>query len=325
MNLLEYFLIFSGFLVLSTIYIKLAIKYNIVDIPNKRSSHSNITVRGGGIIFPMSTLVWFIYSGFQFPWFFTGLIIISIISFVDDLSSISFKSRLFVHITALVLLFIQIPLSDLPWWSWIPILTVSTGIINAFNFMDGINGITGGYSLSVLMGIWIVNNYQVEFISNELIYFTMIALTIFNFQNFRTHALCFAGDIGSISIAYIIVFLIAKLIIQSENFLYILFLSLYGIDTVSTLIQRVIQKENIFVAHRKHLYQLLVNELKISHLKVAMIYSFMQFIICIVIIFISNKYLSLTSGLITGISILFIITLVSHYLRIQIIEKAIKR
>jgi len=301
----------------------LALTYNIVDIPNERSSHLDKTVRGGGIIFPISTLAWFLYSGFQFPWFFIGLVIISIISFLDDLSPISFKFRLFVHIGALVLLFTQLQLYQLSWWSWIPILIISSGIINAYNFMDGINGITGGYSLSIIISIWIVNNYQETFISNELLYFLIIALVIFIYFNFRIKARCFAGDIGSISIAYIIVFLLVKLIIQTGNYLYILFLSVYGIDTVFTLIHRLIQKENIFIAHRKHLYQLLANELKISHLKIAIIYSLLQLLICIVIIIVSDNYMSLNNGLITGISLLVVMIIAFHFIRFQIKEKII--
>jgi len=323
MSIIEYILVFISLLFLSTIYIKLALTYNIVDIPNERSSHLDKTVRGGGIIFPISTLAWFLYSGFQFPWFFIGLVIISIISFLDDLSPISFKFRLFVHIGALVLLFTQLQLYQLSWWSWIPILIISSGIINAYNFMDGINGITGGYSLSIIISIWIVNNYQETFISNELLYFLIIALVIFIYFNFRIKARCFAGDIGSISIAYIIVFLLVKLIIQTGNYLYILFLSVYGIDTVFTLIHRLIQKENIFIAHRKHLYQLLANELKISHLKIAIIYSLLQLLICIVIIIVSDNYMSLNNGLITGISLLVVMIIAFHFIRFQIKEKII--
>lgn len=319
-----YILVFFGLLLLATIYIKLALRFNIFDIPNTRSSHSNLTVRGGGIIFPISLLIWFIYSGFQYPWFIVGLIIISIVSFWDDLSSISSRLRLPVHIIALLFLFIQIQLFKLPWIYLLPILVISAGIINAYNFMDGINGITGGYSLSVIFAIWIVNNYQFKFVSNEFIYFIFIALLVFNYLNFRANAKCFAGDIGSISIGYIIVFLLTKLIIESGNLLYVLFLSIYGTDTIFTIIYRITKKENIFVAHRKHLYQLLVNELKISHLKVAGIYAMLQLLICLVVFIVSDKHLSLMNGLITGTIIVTIISAFYYFIRIQISEKAVK-
>jgi len=315
---MEYFLLFVMLFALSNIYIKLAMRYSIFDIPNYRSSHSKETIRGGGIIIPISLLSWFIFSGFQFPMLFIGLIIISLISFLDDLSKVSHKLRLFVHCSVMLLLFSEIQLYRLPWWTWFPALIISVGTINAFNFMDGINGITGGYSLSVLVGIWFVNNYQVEFIDNELIYYLMISIAVFSYFNFRTKAKCFAGDVGSISIAYIIVFLLAKLIIQSENWLYILFLSIYGVDTGLTFIYRINEKEDIFKAHRKHLYQLLVNEYKISHLKVAAIYALLQLIICLIIFIVSDYINSLISNLITGASILGIIAIAFYLIRYNI-------
>lgn len=319
-----YVYVLLGLFLLAILYIKLALKFNIFDIPNIRSSHSNVTVRGGGIVFPISILSWFVYSGFQYPWFIAGLVIISIISFWDDLSSISSRLRLPVHIIALIFLFIQIQLFKWPWWYLFPILVISAGIINAYNFMDGINGITGGYSLSVVSAIWIVNNYQFKFVPNDFLYFILIALLVFNYLNFRAKAKCFAGDIGSISIGYIILFLLAKLISETGNFLYILFLSIYGIDTIFTIIHRIIKKENIFVAHRKHLYQILVNELNMPHLKVAGMYALLQFIICLIVLFVSDKHLNLMNGIITGAVIVTIISTFYHFIRTQISEKAIK-
>ncbi|HZW39131.1 MAG TPA: glycosyltransferase family 4 protein [Ignavibacteriaceae bacterium] len=321
MIVIEYLVLFISLLILFFIYNKLAVIYNIVDVPNIRSSHSQITIRGGGIIFTISILLWFIKSGFQYPWFITGLIVISIISFLDDLFQISFQNRLIVHLLSLSLLCIQLELYQYQWWIWIPVLIVLTGIINAFNFMDGINGITGGYSLAVLLGLWIVNNFQVTFVANELIYYITLAVVIFNYFNFRKKARCFAGDVGSISIAYIIVFLLAKLILQTGNFLYLLFLAVYGVDTLYTIIFRLTQKENIFEPHRKHLYQLLANEYKISHTHISIIYSVVQIIISLIIIIISFRNLSLTNSLTIGLILLLIMTLVFHFARVYIHKK----
>lgn len=320
---MKYLLLFVGLVVLANIYIKFALRYNIVDRPNHRSSHLMETVRGGGMIFPISTLGWFIYSGFRFPMLFTGLIFISIVSFWDDILSVSNKLKLIVHFVAILLLFTELQWSIMPWWYWIPALISAAWTINVYNFMDGINGITGGYSLSVLIGFWIVNNYQVAFITNDLIYFMMIPIIIFSYFNFRTKAKCFAGDVGSISIAYLIVFLLAKLILQSGNWLYILFLSIYGVDTLFTIVHRLIKGEDIFVAHRKHLYQLLVNEFKISHLKIAALYAIIQLIICLIIVGVIDKNNSLLSSLMTGASII-VILIVAFYLTRSKIYKKVK-
>lgn len=321
MILIEYIILIISLFLLFHLYNRLAILYNIVDIPNNRSSHSQITVRGGGIIFSISLLLWFISSGFKYPWFISGLLLISTISFLDDIFNISFQNRLIVHVISLILLCFQLELVQFQWWLWVPVLIVLTGIINAFNFMDGINGITGGYSLSVLLSIWIVNNYKVKFIDNELLYYASIAVVIFNYYNFRKKARCFAGDVGSISIAYIIVFLLAMLIIQSGNLLYLLFLTVYGVDTLYTILYRLIHKENIFKPHRKHLYQLLANEEEISHTKISLIYSIVQIIISLIIIIVSYKRQSSTYNLTVATILLTLMSLSFHLVRVYIYRK----
>jgi len=306
-------------------YVNLADRFNIIDKPNNRSSHSKNTIRGGGIIFPIAALIWFIWSGFHYPMFFAGLSLISLISFWDDISPLSATIRLTVQLTAIFLIFMELGIYLLPWWAWLIILILATGIINAFNFMDGINGITGGYSLSVLSGIWLVNNYLQEFIANEFIYSIGISLLVFGFYNFRKKAICFAGDVGSVSIAFILTYILAKLILQTNNPIYILFLSIYGIDTISTIIYRLWKKENIFEAHRKHLYQLLSNELKIPQLRVAFVYSALQLLICAVIFLIIKIDNSGSTNWLFGICSLSLIAIIFIGLRLYISKRIDKQ
>ena len=142
-----YLIVFLLLLVAEMGYFRLADRFNIIDRPNERSSHTRITLRGGGIVFYFGALLYFIGNGFEYPWFMAGLTLITAVSFTDDVRSVSQKVRLLVHFTAMALLFYQLGMGGLPWW-YIPVaLVVCTGIINAYNFMDGINGITGGYSL----------------------------------------------------------------------------------------------------------------------------------------------------------------------------------
>jgi len=320
---MKFILISSLLLILIKSYIYLADKYNIIDKPNNRSSHSKITVRGGGIIFPIGAITWFLMSGLQFPMFFIGLIIISFVSFIDDISPLSSRIRIVVQFAAILLLFSELGFHFFPWWAWTILLILTAGIINAFNFMDGINGITVGYSLSVLSGIWMVNNYQVEFIANEFIYFTAISLVIFGFFNFRRIAICFAGDVGSVSIAFIITFLLSKLIIQTQNPLYILFLGVYGVDSILTIIYRIWNKENIFDAHRKHLYQLLSNELKIPQLYVATIYLSLQLLICLIIFLLVRNNNSGFTNWIIAISMLVTMILIYNFVKYKINHKLV--
>lgn len=280
---MNYILLFIYAFAILKFYIYLAKKFNIIDKPNSRSSHSEITVRGGGIIFPIIALTWFIWSGFLYPMFFIGLLILSIVSFFDDIFQLSSRIRFIAQLGAVLLLFSDIGFALFPFWIWILLAILAVGILNSYNFMDGINGITAGYSSSVLIGLWIVNNFQVEFINNELIYFVAISLLVFSLFNFRSKAKCFAGDVGSISIAFILLFMLALLITKTHNPLYLLFLSIYGIESTLTIVYRIWLKENIFEPHRKHVYQLLANELRLPHPLISIIYSFIQLLICFIV------------------------------------------
>jgi len=284
-------------------YFQVADKFNIIDKPNERSSHKGIILRGGGVVFFVAVLLYFVVSGFKFPWFFVGLSLISIISFADDVKTLSPRLRLIVQFAGLFLMFIEWNLYSLPWYFFVIALVLSAGVLNAFNFMDGINGITGVYSTAVLIAFWFVNR-QVSFTDNRLIYIVLISLVVFNFFNFRTKAKCFAGDVGSITIAVIIVFLLGQLIIKTGNFSYFVFLAVYGVDTVLTILHRIKLKENIFEPHRKHLFQLLANELKIPHLQVSALYAILQLIIALGLLYFphyGNLYLIVVVLLLSGI------------------------
>ena len=278
---MNYIFIFLLLFVAELAYFRVANHFNIIDKPNQRSSHTRITLRGGGVVFYIGALLYFVLQGFQYPWFFGGLTMLSLISFADDVRPQSSKLRLLIHFTAMVLMFYQWGLFELPWYFSVCALVVSTGILNAYNFMDGINGITGGYSLVVAGALLYINIYRVQFIDNELIYYVILSLLVFNYFNFRTKARCFAGDVGSISIAFILLFLLGKLIIATNDISYIILLGVYGVDTVLTIIRRLLLKENIFEAHRKHVYQLLANEIKLPHVWVSTIYASLQALIIV--------------------------------------------
>jgi UDP-N-acetylmuramyl pentapeptide phosphotransferase/UDP-N-acetylglucosamine-1-phosphate transferase len=278
---MNYIFIFLLLFVAELAYFRVANYFNIIDKPNQRSSHTRITLRGGGVVFYIGALLYFVLQGFQYPWFFGGLTMLSLISFADDVRPQSSKLRLLIHFTAMGLMFYQWGLFELPWYFSMCALVVSTGILNAYNFMDGINGITGGYSLVVAAALLYINTYRVQFIDNELIYYVILSLLVFNYFNFRTKARCFAGDVGSISIAFILLFLLGKLIIATNDISYIVLLGVYGVDTVLTIIRRLLLKENIFEAHRKHVYQLLANEMKLPHVWVSSLYASLQALIIV--------------------------------------------
>ena len=272
-----YYLIVLVLLFLAELfYFRIADKCNIIDKPNERSSHTRITLRGGGIIFYFGVLVYFLTNHFEYPWFMLALTLITLISFIDDIRSTSQVLRLVFHFSAMSLMFYQWGLFSLPWWTILVALIICTGIINAYNFMDGINGITGGYSLIILVALAYINREIVSFVEQELIVTALCSVLVFNFFNFRKHAKCFAGDVGSVSIAFIVLFLIGKLIIKTEDFSWIVLLVVYGVDSVLTIIHRLMLHENIGLPHRKHLYQIMANELKVPHVVVSSVYMIVQ-------------------------------------------------
>jgi hypothetical protein len=269
-------------------YFRVADKFNIIDKPNERSSHSRITLRGGGIIFYFGALACFLTNDWEYPWFILALSLITFISFVDDIRSTSQGLRLVFHFSAMALMFYQWGLFSLSWWWIIIALIVCTGIINAYNFMDGINGITGGYSLIILGALAYINEEMVSFAEPALIYTVLCSVVVFCFFNFRRKAKCFAGDVGSVSIAFILLFLIGKLILKTEDFSWMILLAVYGVDSVLTIIHRLMLHENIGLPHRKHMYQLMANELKIPHVVVSLVYMAVQAIVIIGYIYCQN-------------------------------------
>ena len=267
-----YIIILVLLFVAELFYFRVADKCNIIDKPNERSSHTKVTLRGGGIIFYFGALAYFLSNHWEYPWFMLALTLITFISFVDDIRSTSQGLRLVFHFSAMALMFYQWGLFSLSWWWIIIALIICTGIINAYNFMDGINGITGGYSLVILAALAYINSEITTFVEPALINTVLYSVLVFCFFNFRKKAKCFAGDVGSVSIAFILLFLIGKLILTTGDFSWIILLVVYGVDSVLTIIHRLMLHENIGLPHRKHMYQLMANELKIPHVGVSLIY-----------------------------------------------------
>ena len=281
-------------LLLELAYFRVADHYNIIDKPNQRSSHTSVTLRGGGIVFLFGMWLYAAFFGLQYIWFLLGLTIIGGISFFDDVRSLPDSVRLVAQFIAMFLMFYQFGILNLSdWWMVIVALIVCVGIINAYNFMDGVNGITGGYSIAVILPL-ICLNLNLHFISMPYLYVAGISLLVFCFFNFRKKAKCFAGDVGSISMAFIILFALGNLILTTGNFAYIVFLAVYGADTVLTICHRIKLHENLGQAHRKHAYQIMANELKIPHVLVSLLYMALQLIISAGLIFIPiNGYIYL--------------------------------
>mgnify|MGYP000402571966 CR=1 FL=1 len=314
---MEFIIVTFILLVLELLYFRIADKFNIIDKPNHRSSHTQITLRGGGIIFPIAFVLYFVVSAayrkdYFLPedcWSFgLGLFLLSTISFLDDILDLSSKIRLVFHfISVTLLLYFINAFQLLPIWS-IPILfIVIIGILNAYNFMDGINGITGLYSFVILSTLYYINQYKIIFTDVNFIIYPVLASLVFLFFNFRKKAKCFMGDIGSMGIAFWVLGLLGLLIIKTQELKYLLFLTVYGVEVVLTILERLILKENIFEAHRRHLYQLFSNEKKVSHLVVSAIYAFLQLLINVIVILLDLPIWLIFASIIIPILIIYLV------------------
>ena len=295
-----YIIIFVLLLVAELVYFRIADKCNIIDKPNQRSSHSTIVLRGGGIIFLIGAWVWSAFFGFDYPWFLAGLTLVAGVSFVDDIHSLPDSVRLVAQFAAAAMAFYQLDILHWEmWWVVLVALIVYVGATNVINFMDGINGITAGYALAVLVPLGLLNTNYHElatnlttnyssivssdgaFVDQSLIVASIIAAVVFCIFNFRPKgkAKCFAGDVGSIGIAFIMLFMLGNVIIKTEDITWLIFLLVYGVDGCLTIIHRIMLHENLGEAHRKHAYQIMANELKIGHVKVTLLYMTIQLVV----------------------------------------------
>ena len=263
------------------LYFRIADHFNIIDKPNERSSHTRIVLRGGGIIFVIGLWIWSAFNGFQYPWLLAAVTLAAGISFVDDIHSLPDSVRLVAQFAAMFMVFQEIGMLHRDMW-WIVLLglIVCVGATNIYNFMDGINGITAGYSLAVLIPL-VLLNLKDEFVNESLIVVAILSVLVFSYFNFRpkNQAKCFAGDVGSVGMAFILLFMIGCLIMKTNDITWLTFLIVYGIDGCCTIAHRIMLHENLGEAHRKHAYQLMANELKMSHMVVSLLYMAMQLVV----------------------------------------------
>ena len=311
-------LFFLNFVLFSK-YFKIAHKFNIIDEPNQRSSHTLLTIRGAGLVFPIIIFANLIFNIFtknagvylikEPIHFWIALLVLSAISFYDDVKPLSPIFRMLIQMIAVAAVVFS---SNTVIWQSLLALILIIGVINAYNFMDGINGITALYSLVAVITALIMLEFDYQLVVSSEIWWSLgSALAVFSFYNVRKRARCFSGDVGAVSVAFILSYWIYGLVIANNNLIYVLFLGVYGLDSVATIAMRMYRKENILEAHRSHLYQLLANEKGWSHVKVSSIYALTQAVL--------NGLILYHSPLAT---IFFIVLVVSYIvLRIRWAEK----
>lgn len=314
---MKYFIITIILILSSIIYLKIADKLNIIDKPNHRSSHTTSTIRGGGILFYIAVLINFIISGFQYPYFVVGISLIAGVSFIDDIITLSSNVRLPFQFLTIGLCLFQIGYSIDDLLIIIPLLIAGVGFINIYNFMDGINGITGLYSIVTLILFYFINLKE-NIIDDNLMLYVLLSVFVFGFYNFRKKARMFSGDIGSISIAVLLFFIGVYFIKELKSPLLILSMLLYGTDSILTLVYRKSIGEKITEPHRKHIYQKMVHIIKASHLKISFFYAFLQLLVNIAIYFYYKDSMKIQLSI---MSVTIMIAILIYYGAFKYIEK----
>ena len=298
------------------------------------------------MIFAISMVIWLILQMVNGEWgtvqgylpFMVGLLMVAGISFVDDIHSLPDNLRMVVQIGSILLMFWSINLGSGgmvqgSWFLQVVIALVAlffcVGATNIINFMDGINGITAGYALAMLVPLMLLNSGSCVplvaseqsssasvqgFIEPSYLIVAIIGVLVFCIFNFRPKgkAKCFAGDVGSIGIAFIMLFALGRLIVQTGDITYLIFLLVYGVDGCLTIIHRIMLHENLGEAHRKHAYQLMCNELKIGHVKISLLYMAMQLAVSLGFVYLCPDtvlahwiYLVAAAAILAGAYILF--------------------
>jgi len=225
------------------------------------------------------------YLGEKYWQLTLALVIAGFTGYLDDRKSLPVTLRLILYsVTAGLLTLLILPSSALSLTvalHFILVFIFMLGVMNTFNFMDGINGITTLYALVTIGSLYF---FPLNFLhwSIPMGDFLFTALVIFAFFNVRKRAIAFMGDSGSILIGAFCAFLVLGAAYRTEDIGYLLLLSVYGVDSLGTIILRLLNRENITAAHRSHAYQLLCNEGGWGHVTVSLIYAVLQIAINLV-------------------------------------------
>ncbi len=255
-------------------------------------------VVGGGFIYWMSIVILYCTLYLVVPWkdkvWVIGLTLLAFTCWYDDIRPLPVMPRIIIQLLAVASLICQLCcLHSCAWPWWVVILGAILAIwqLNAWNFMDGINGITGTMAIAVAIPLIVCAPISIKdetFLNLAIGLIVICASLAFLIFNFRNKAKCFAGDVGSVSIAFILMFLWGNILVVNHNWWTIVFFAVYLVDAGLTLLLRVLKHENVFRPHRKHAYQQLVYRYGWNPLIVSTLYALIQLGLSIIAISISS-------------------------------------
>ncbi len=272
---------------------KYGAKFGLTDIPNERSSHSTVVPRGGGIGILLSFVFYSLYFSLDLL-FWIPVLVLSGVSFFGDKYPITPRLRLYVQFACSLLFLIGLfygrHVDLLLYILVLPVSIFMVGTANFYNFMDGINGISG---LASLVAFALLGYYGSSkgFDGKYLIMCGVIMFSCIGFLPFNLPlARVFMGDVGSIFLGFVFSCMVILFSRSVPDFIILCsFLLPFYMDELSTLLIRIKDKDKLSMPHRKHLYQLLANELKVPHWKVSLIYALTQIMVGITVLILQNN------------------------------------
>lgn len=279
----KYALAFGCMLAVEAAYIWVARRLHITASINERSSHVRPTPTGGGVILVLAGLAFVLFNyGSLTPnwlWMLGGGLLLATISFIDDIHPLPPLPRLLIQIVVMGAAFNVLCYSG-AMHVYILAIACGVGCINAFNFIDGINGMLTFYGM-VVMGtiIYMLHLGQPHLVQSmhpyaALATMTMLALAVV--AVFNATGRVFAGDVGSTVIGYIVAFLLISLMIATKDASLVVLIVVILCDAGMTCLHRLFYGVNILTPHRMHIYQVLCNQCGYSHLSVSISYALLQ-------------------------------------------------
>jgi len=269
--------------VLTRILIPVLQNRSLIDIPNERSSHVEPTPRGGGWAIVIPVLGVMIYNTATGVWtpvgwaVIFGVMLLALVSWVDDVRTLGVKIRLLAQLISVALVLLSSPIIEfdslstfLNYALLMFVVLAWIWFINLYNFMDGIDGITGVQTITVCIGIAAV--YRVTGgadIDEVALPLTLAAATAgFLCWNWSP-ARIFLGDVGSVFLGYIVGWLLLQLALSGQWAAAIILPMYYLADATITLCRRIIRREKFWKAHKEHFYQR-AHQAGLSHANVSL-------------------------------------------------------
>lgn len=268
-------------------YYFLAKRYKLGAEVCERSSHTQVTPTGGGIVFAVAVLAWGVYKYLhgglmtEWWWMLGGTTVIAAVSLYDDIRPLPPTPRLLLQIAVVALVFkhyCYFEALDI----YILLLFCGVGCINAFNFIDGIAGMLLLMSIVVLGTlIYAFNTVQPKDADLYLTLCWTLQISLVVFACFNLPDKIFAGDVGAMTLGLVIGYILLNLILMTGDASYSILILVVVFDTGMTTLQRLFAGYNILLPHRQSIYEVLTSNWHLPHLTVSIIYALLQLLISV--------------------------------------------